>query len=254
MPEYAKAKMVKVKNFDSECIGITLNRTMRPHRAMLVSYLLGIEFDKHCKVTAPLIQSHINNYDDILNICNYDFKDYADDIIYGWERAKKYDGIYDTTDAFEPVNERIYKKLYHDYYCKENYTLRIAPIYRNSFVEIVTETEYEYKHVFITEKILQSQLGQNFPLIFSNPGYVEHLRDIGFDCFDDLINHSYDAEPNLVLRMAKMIEDNKILFTDRERTIKFWKQNNYRFESNVFCIQDMHNNLVLRLKDTIDAM
>ena len=44
------------------------------------------------------------------------------------------------------------------------------------------------------------------------PGYVEHLRNLDFDVFDDIIDHSYDKEENIYKR-CDMISDIVNTFT-----------------------------------------
>jgi len=248
------ANTVSDKNFNSECIGISLNRHPRPHRLTLISYLLGTSFDQYCKITAPILQTKLKEENDILNLCNYDFYNYSNIIKSGWDRAKKSDGITDTTDAFEPINMRSTNKSDDATNPLENYNLRLTPIFKNSFVEIVSETNYDYNFSCITEKTMQNQLGKNFPLYLCNYGYVKNLRDNGFDCFDDIIDHSYDKEKDPILRMVKMIQDNKMLFIDKENTKDLWVKNSHRFDDNVKCIFKLYNNVASNIKKTINAI
>lgn len=248
------AAAVEDKNFDSNCIGISLNRNPRTHRLVLISYLLGINLDQYCRITAPILQTRITEENNILNICNYDFYDYTDTILKGWEKAKQNDGITDTTDAFEPINVKERVKSDEAVNPLENYNLRLTPIFKNSFVEVVSETNYDYNFSCLTEKTIQNQLGKNFPLYFCNYGYVKYLRNSGVDCFDDIIDHSYDEEKDPILRMVKMIEDNKMLFIDKENTKELWIKNSHRFDDNVKCILKLYNNVASNIKKTIDAI
>jgi len=60
----------------------------------------------------------------------------------------------------------------------------------NAYIDLVTETEGEIQ--FNTEKPLNSFLSLQFPIIFGYKGIVEYYRKLGFDMFDDIIDHSYD--------------------------------------------------------------
>lgn len=66
------------------------------------------------------------------------------------------------------------------------------PAYTDSYVNLVTETTVCSK-VFISEKTWKPIASGQLFLILGNPGTIKHLRNIGIDCFDDVIDHSYDA-------------------------------------------------------------
>jgi hypothetical protein len=62
--------------------------------------------------------------------------------------------------------------------------------------DVELEGETLWSSVFITEKTAKAFLLCQFPLLISVTGTVEKLRRHGFDMFDDIIDHSYDKEPN----------------------------------------------------------
>ena len=71
------------------------------------------------------------------------------------------------------------------------------------FINVVTETSNQtdansWHEIFITEKSLKAFLYRQVPVFWAVPGTVKLLRDIGFDVYDDIIDHSYDSvvDPN----------------------------------------------------------
>jgi len=73
----------------------------------------------------------------------------------------------------------------------------------DSYVHLVAETTVEPK-IFLTEKTWKPVASGQLFLILGNPGIVQHLRDQGIDCFDDIIDHSYDQEENPFDRIKKI--------------------------------------------------
>jgi hypothetical protein len=65
---------------------------------------------------------------------------------------------------------------------------------RNSYINLVSESDDGKDTIgfFITEKSVKPFLFAQFPIFLGKPGLVKHLREYGFDMFDDLIDHSYD--------------------------------------------------------------
>ena len=45
---------------------------------------------------------------------------------------------------------------------------------------------------FLTEKTIKAFVLGQIPIILSLPGFVNELRTLGFDMFDDVVNHDYD--------------------------------------------------------------
>ncbi len=68
---------------------------------------------------------------------------------------------------------------------------------------VVTETEMEGPGLRrLTEKTLKA-LGSGLPfVVFGNAGVIGGLRDLGFDVFDDLLDHGYDALADPAARFA----------------------------------------------------
>lgn len=73
----------------------------------------------------------------------------------------------------------------------------------NSYVHLVTESTVS-SGIFVTEKTWRPiSQGQIF-LVFGPPGTISFLRSLGVDVFDDLIDHSYDYEPDWKIRCHKI--------------------------------------------------
>jgi hypothetical protein len=66
------------------------------------------------------------------------------------------------------------------------------PVYRNSLFHLVAETSIE--HYQLSEKIFKTFLAGQIPIMCGPQNSVAHLRDLGFDMFDDIIDHNrYDS-------------------------------------------------------------
>ena len=106
----------------------------------------------------------------------------------------------------------------------------------SSYLQIVSESVPELMDRFVSEKIWKPiRLGQLF-LVQGNPGTVEYLRQLGFDVFDDYIDHSrYDNEPNWQKRTQLMVSVLDDIYPDIEKiyfeTTKRRANNLNRFQS-----------------------
>jgi hypothetical protein len=64
------------------------------------------------------------------------------------------------------------------------------PALTDSYIHLVTETTV-VPNIFITEKTWKPIASGMLFLIFGNCGTVDHLRELGVDVFDDIIDHKY---------------------------------------------------------------
>lgn len=102
--------------------------------------------------------------------------------------------------------------------------------YTDSYVNLVTETVTCPK-IFLSEKTWKPIASGQLFLILGNPGTVKHLRDQGIDCFDDIIDHGYDA-----------IEDTRERISTLHESV------------NTLLKQDLHNiNLLTKQRRTKNA-
>ena len=65
--------------------------------------------------------------------------------------------------------------------------------------------------VFFTEKSAKPFLMNQIPLFIAAPGMVQVLRNLGFDMFDDIVDHSYDKEDNMFKRCDMVYNELKRL-------------------------------------------
>ena len=83
---------------------------------------------------------------------------------------------------------------FSNYYGCENETnwLKLQYIYTQCNVNIVTETQYYETPGIITEKTLMAFLGLQIPVLIGYRGMIDHIEELGFDVFRDLVDTSYD--------------------------------------------------------------
>jgi hypothetical protein len=128
----------------------------------------------------------------------------------------------DDYDIYEEENDNV-----------TNFELSLKLKYLHSFVELVSESSFVTPAYNVTEKTLNSIYGCNFPILLGGVGIVQLLRDIGFDMFDDVIDHRYDTIDNPFNRIINAVECNKRLLLDADHAKEQWRKNRHRFESNV---------------------
>jgi hypothetical protein len=66
------------------------------------------------------------------------------------------------------------------------------PAFADTFLHVVSETTCKDK-IFLTEKTWQTIFAAQLFVVWGNAGIIAHLRDLGVDVFDDIIDHGYDA-------------------------------------------------------------
>ena len=103
------------------------------------------------------------------------------------------------------------------------------PELTDSYLHVVTETVI-LPRVFITEKTWKPIAMQQLFLVFGDPGTIAALRQLGVDVFDDIVDHSYDNEPEWQQRLVKMHRSlEKLLSKDLQL---IYQQTKYRREQN----------------------
>jgi len=82
--------------------------------------------------------------------------------------------------------------------------------------------------------------GCNLPIILSGTGAVAHLRELGFDMFDDIIDHSYDYIPNPFDRIIHAVKDNHRLLADCDYAKQTWICCQERFHDNIVVAKNIY--------------
>jgi hypothetical protein len=106
----------------------------------------------------------------------------------------------------------------------------LHPAVAGAFVQLVCESNWEdpdtsisgrWKNMQLTEKSSKPLLlGQLF-ILNSAAGTVAALRDLGFDCFDDVIDHTYDSQPDALLRVNLAVDQLQLIC---EKPLTYWQQ------------------------------
>jgi len=226
--QYQKIKPVFDKNFDSTKTFISLNRNRRAHRLVLLSYLFGQGYDKTGQLTYLGQQIDVQNFDNLLDCISWQFESRHEEareaMLAGY--AKFYNNTDLLVDDYVIYDQGINDNI-------SNFERRLRPKYQNSFVEIVSESSFTAPSFMLTEKTLHSIYGCNLPIILSGVGAVAHLRELGFDLFDDLVDHSYDLISNPFDRIVGAVDGNRRLLTDGACAKSVWLTCQDRFQSNI---------------------
>lgn len=130
---------------------LNYNRKPHRHRTELVNLLETTGLIKHGCVTLGNSQYKVDNHDS-------DYRTYGANDVVG--------------DVGIP---------------NDVYSLGQLKIWNTSFINVVSETQYEYsKNVFLSEKIFKPIIGLRPFVINGSPGIYRLLKQAGFDCFEDL--------------------------------------------------------------------
>jgi len=103
--------------------------------------------------------------------------------------------------------------------------------FRETVLNVVTETAPDGASIF-TEKTWKPIYARQFFIQFNRPFAVEHLRKIGIDVFDDVIDHSYDQVIDYQSRLTMISQEILRLLDDSGNLFDYHIKYKDRLENN----------------------
>jgi hypothetical protein len=221
---------------------MTFNKSVKPHRIALLCFL------KHHGLSDNFNWSFINeNMETIHN-------DFIDDVLNEEDNEmlrNDFNELIDMNFKLSDYESLIYS-YENNYESKRNLVGEITHVentktYLNSYVNVTTESVFNRftNTIHISEKSYKPFFYYQFPIFVASNGHVRKMKEeYGLDFFDDIIDHSYDNEPDhkkrlvMIIDEIKRINDNKDLFTE------FYRNNQDRFENNKKIIIDLMNRYI----------
>lgn len=106
---------------------------------------------------------------------------------------------------------------------------RLVPeSFRHAIFNIVTESSFEnigdvfetWSRIMITEKTTKAYRLYQFPIFLAPAGHVKFQRKLGFDVFDDIIDHSYDDCIDPFKRIEMVAKQCEII---NSKPLHFWQ-------------------------------
>ena len=205
--------------YDKKFIFLCQNQRSHNHRVILLTYLRNLNLLKDDiidwslveKYNTNIVQSikHLKGYIDSTNtILVNDYK-----IITSTKKLSYYEQNVNWFDSYGKFNP--YKHVTLD-------------SYKNSYINIVTETHYNFieNNTHITEKSFKPFYYFQLPIFLSRPNHIKMMREeYNFDFFDDLIDHSYDTEIDDVKRFHMVVNEIKRLSSMKEEISVYYKNN-----------------------------
>jgi len=105
-------------------------------------------------------------------------------------------------------------------------------MFSHSAVSLITESARTEKVSIFTEKTIYAVLGLTFPIWVGGYEQAKEWADIGFDTFDDIIDHSYQSYDTLIERCYYAFANNLHLLSDIDQLRELRLQNKQRLLKN----------------------
>jgi|688.fasta_scaffold390782_1 hypothetical protein len=109
----------------------------------------------------------------------------------------------------------------------------LHPFMSKSAVSLITESVDFQKASVFTEKTLYSVFSMNFPIWIGGFNQATEWKKLGFDIFDDVIDHSYQRCESLTERCYRAIQDNIKILSDTKLAQHCREENKIRLLNNL---------------------
>lgn len=158
----------------------------------------------------------------------------------------------------EDFNETVTLTTNYVQYHGHNIALsRIVPVsvYNRTAYSIVAETGFDNRYSFFTEKTAKSMLAQRLFVVFSGYKFLQNLRSLGFQTFDNVIDESYDLIYNDQDRWSAAFDQvQRLCEMDQQEVfekIAAAVEHNYRLLVNTNWTQHMLNQVQQKLNQQL---
>ena len=112
------------------------------------------------------------------------------------------------------------------------YDKLLKPIFQDTCISIITEPCFFEKEALVTEKTIMAFMGGTIPIWFGGWKNAKAFSKLGFDVFEDIVDHSYETLEDPSERCTQSLERNLHLF-DLEKMQKIIKDNQHRLQYNL---------------------
>ena len=213
---------------NKEFLFLCHNRKFRMHRLNTLCFLKKYDILKNTDWTFLDTEFSWNDFE-IQELTGY-FSFVADEVNYFKKIGLKY-SKYESKDIKELTHKN----------GGDITLIATEECFTNSYINIITETYFDYPETHITEKSFRSFYFMQLPIFVATHEHVLHLRkQFGFDMFDDLIDHNYDLEKDPLKRMKMVYNEIKRLNDNKDLVIEFYKNNKDRFEKNLDLFRNIY--------------
>jgi hypothetical protein len=126
--------------------------------------------------------------------------------------------------------------------------------YAQCSIEVVLETLCDDTRLHLTEKTLRPiACGRPF-LLAASPGSLQYLQRYGFRTFGDIIDESYDQEPNVLRRLNMIVQEMQRILNDPQRhTLYRALLERARYNQQWFFSAEFHNLIMAEYQHNITA-
>ena len=111
-------------------------------------------------------------------------------------------------------------------------------VFEPSCVSLITEPSYYERETTHTEKTVMAIYGGTLPIWVGGWRLADFMKSLGFDVFDDVIDHSYQALDDPKDRCYSAIERNLDLLRNVDYAKTFIAQNQSRLEHNLNLLKE----------------
>lgn len=191
---------------------VCLNWRFTNHRQLMATFLAGD--------SGYLSWYHKSSFDDLNNNLFFDLETWKTDYIEHYCRLRNNSELVEQNAPF--VVDIVPKEIVEDvnvdkiYPLTEGYSFgetpalhnllsnRLADVYVNSFVDIITETRFAQPTGNFSEQVTQAIQYKKPFVLAAPPKTLEYIRSYGFKTFGDYWDESYDDEYDHSERLAKI--------------------------------------------------
>lgn len=113
----------------------------------------------------------------------------------------------------------------------ETYDILLKPKFENTCISIITEPCFYEREAMITEKTFMAIISGTIPIWFGGWKNAKSFAKLGFDVFEDVVDHSYETLEDPYERCTQSLERNLHLF-DLDKITKIIADNQHRLQHN----------------------
>ena len=126
-------------------------------------------------------------------------------------------------------------------------------VFEPSCISLITEPAFYERETIITEKTIMAIYGGTVPIWVGGWRIADYMRSMGFDTFDDVVDHSYQALTDPLDRCYRAVELNLHLLQDHDRVQDIVAQSQARLQHNLDLLrQNCFRQEIIKQLPTLD--